>query len=298
MRARSTMVFPAVLTVLAMLAPAQPGWAQGGTVDLSPRFETDRSVRYDVRNGLETSYTMMGQSFTLNASKDMRVRCKTLEVGEERARIELVHERIAVELEGQWPTTGAYDSEKPDQGDAPLLKNVVDAVVGSPLVLEVEKSGAIAEVEGLEKLRPSGQAGAVFQELFDERAVKGMYQRLFLLKRDPSTVEVGESWSVTSAENMKLGKVETTHTLTLDEVSGPRAIISIGGSSDLERGNPLFEKEKNVVEGECVWDTEAGRLVELETAGLLNVTSSDPQMKFDLDLKTETVLERVDEEAQ
>lgn len=296
MHARTIPMLTLMLAALAPLSLAPGAAAQQGTVDLKPKFETERTIRYDVRNELETSYKMMDMPLQLNAEKDMRVRFKTLESSPEGTRVELVHERIAVTLEGQWPTTGSYDSEKPDRAGTELLKNVVDAVVDKPLVLVLDKTGEITKVEGLDALRPSGQAGAVFQELFDENAVKDMYQRIFLLKRDPSTAEVGESWDVTTAENMKLGKVETTHTLTLDEISGPRAMISITGSSDLERGNPLFEKEKNVVEGNCVWDTEVGRLVELETEGLLNVKSSDPEMKFDLDLRTKTVLKRVNEE--
>lgn len=250
-------------TLGALSAPAA---AQGGSVDLAPKFEKGQTWRFRYHVSSEMDFAIADQKHSMSMEKEVVVRTKVADVTDTGVQIELVHEKIRLDARGEVP--GSFDSTKPAKDDADnVYAHILRPLVGAKLTLNVSKDGTIRSVEGLDAVQPADPLEAqLFHSLFGQDEFIRMYEPLFSIKPDDPHAERGESWTVTRRRASGLGIVQSDLRLTLERATRHEARIRIGGKeSFLPGGGASGKVSQSSVTGSCVWDLNQGVLGELKT---------------------------------
>ncbi len=260
-------VRPAALGASLLAAPV--GIAAAETVDLAPSLEVGDDWRYQYRIESEMDITLAGAEHEMDMAKEAVVRLRVVGQDDDGATVELVHERIRLDVTGEVP--GRFDSTTPahDDGDDDLYAKVLRPLVGATLTLELEPSGHVRAVRGIRDAAPDGLVEAqLFRTLFGEDELIRMYEPIFTLrpKGAGAEVDVGDRWEITRRDASGLGVTEDTILLELERVRRDDAHIRIEG----ERAIPgdaatSLTIDGSEIEGDAVWDLGEGALRELST---------------------------------
>jgi len=293
-----TSVLGAGMLLLAVPAPAQTRAAPQGVVDLSPKLATGDPVRFDCRVESDMRFTIggLGEQVT-RADKDARISVKVVEtLPGGGGVVELTHDAIQIEIENAL-ITGSFDSTQPVSADTGNdLAAIVRPMVGKKLTLHIDPDGTIRSVSGIDAMAPAGMAGAIFEQLFGEQAIRNMYQPLFSVGKNPPTAEIGESWQTTRAENTSMGMLATTCDLKLVEVKQDVARIDISGELGVELGtDPGMTKVHDTkIKGVCEWDTRAGMMRSIDTESLLHAESNTTGLTVSVKVESRSELKRAE----
>ncbi len=256
--------------------------------------EWEQPVLYEVELRSKVEAQMM-MAMDTRWEFDMRVKLTRESAADDGSGVvTLVHERIRVDLGGQQPTTGAFDSDAPRANADSTLGKVVTSIVGKPVTIEVDGAGKITAVRGLDALAPAeAAANTIFRQFFGESEFKRMYQPLFAVKQDPPTAELGEEWTISTEQSTGLELARVDHRLKLEQIRGNEAHVSIGGEIQMGESGGLIKTDESRIEGKAYWDTEGAQLDRFETESLLRASGDAPGMNLSIKLDSATKLKRV-----
>jgi hypothetical protein len=185
------------------------------------------------------------------------------------ARVAQTIERVRVSLDSQFASF-AYDSQDEAAGEGPaaMLKPVIDALVGSRVVLVMTPRGEVNDVEVpdemIERLRNAGPGAQALQNLASAEGMKGLIGQSTLILPEEE-VEPGATWTRAVELPTPQGTLALTNTYTLEDAGADSAAkIALSMNIDEFKVAPDAPFEMKVEEqsgnGTYTFDTAAGRL--------------------------------------
>lgn len=325
--------------------PAPPS-AKGPEVDLRPKFVAGRQTRYELAivsgNAVKSDQEDLNSEQTMTQTVGLALKVKS--VDDEGATVELVYERIKVGIEtadfkaefdsadkgkGTSKTSSPSKSPRPapkSKGAKPaaadpemgeLLGQIMRPMVGTTLVMKVDKAGNITSVSGGEALAGAG-LGALLGGLGGGGGLAGGGGGLVPTPTaggsgNPMTwiingpaqkgiVHVGESWTNTdSLGGTPVGgfTMVTRHTCKSASEGGRTANLTFSGRADRESaastdpatGLALKEAAYN---GDYVWDTGKGELKSLSSTMRTAIDGKVTGFTMALDANTKVTVRRLD----
>ncbi|MCA9311662.1 MAG: hypothetical protein KDA21_10685 [Phycisphaerales bacterium] len=253
---------------LALTAGLLAGAAQPSrTADLTPTHDPGREFRFEVESeSVQSSNSPVLPAF--EARQNLTFKVKVVEGDNAGCVVELIHEHMHIEVKSE-SFTGSWDSDQPREDDKDnRLGRISRRLIGTPVRVELDGTGEIRRITGLEQLAPGGLDGVLFRQLFSEDAFTSMYHLIFRIKQPPAEAARGVQWRLLDKGGQGLVRVAREYHLTLDRIHPDHAHILIKGvvAEEDEGGAPAGMKaESYELSGWCDWNTELGTLQELET---------------------------------
>ena len=224
MARRICMTFASVLCVLVL---AVPGYCASDPVDLRPHLHKGFEATFVHAVRLEQQIRGDRIDQQIDAYVEMHVCVRVLNADERGARVQLVHKRIISVVDPGSPGSKSerFDSRQPRSEDGEVGR-VLRRAVGKPIILELDPTGQITTITGIKAPSLSVANRTLWEEFFSDEAIKSAYSELFHIRREPTTVRIGERWSLMRSEPDQIGHKILRIELTLGGVDGDTAIIS------------------------------------------------------------------------
>ncbi|MEW4569415.1 DUF6263 family protein [Tautonia sp. JC769] len=260
----------------------------GAAETLRWKFAQGDTHQYELNQTTVTTAMVQNQEVktTINQTVDMAWEVDSVN-DDGSARVAQTIERVRVSLDSQFASF-AYDSQDDAAGEGPaaMLKPVIDALVGSRVVLVMNTRGEVSDVEVpdemIERLRNAGPGAQALQNLASAEGMKGLIGQSTLILPEEE-VEAGASWTRNVELPTPQGVLALTNTYTLEEAeSDSAARIALSMNIDDFKVAPDSPFEMKVEEqsgtGTYTFDTSAGRLASSEVKqGLRAVISVQGQ---------------------
>ncbi|MEO0588840.1 MAG: hypothetical protein AAF078_14525 [Planctomycetota bacterium] len=258
-----------VVAVVAGAGGASGQSAESAGVELRPAWKVGQRALYEFWTQRERQIDMQfdGRSRTVSttlASKGQTEWVVT-EVGDDgSAKGTMTLQWIVITLTQPDGSTMKVDSRRPG-GDIPAYKQLLDAVAGAPLVIEVDADGSVASVEGMNKMtaKYGGDEFPLEERDFIETATD-----LASLTGVPAMVAPGQRWSTTHDWSHELGTMRHDLDWTLSEVEDVEgiglAVVDVTGDLTLELGDDAIPADapptqvrlvSGSIEGQVLFDT-------------------------------------------
>lgn len=207
----------ALAMLLALLAT--PALAQHEPVNLQPHWREGQTARYDLwtQRSRETTMSMAGRTRTSNLT--------TTTTGELTWTVNRVHpsggatctmtlDWLAMVINPDEGQPQSNDSRK-GSGDNPPIYNLLKAMAGVPITVEVNADGSIASVSGTDAIRRQVEMKELVPEDLDfiESA-----SDMATIASAPEMAAIGESWKAAFRWSHEMGHLRHNMTYTLASV--------------------------------------------------------------------------------
>lgn len=241
----------------------------GAAETLRWKFEEGDSHHYELNQTTVTTAMVQEQEVKTSIKQTVEMGWEVLSVDSEgTARVAQTIERVEVSLESQFASF-AYDSSDEGEvdGQAAMLKPVIDALVGARVVLVMTPRGEVNDVEVpdemIERLRNAGPAAQALQGLASAEGMKGLIGQSTLVLPEEE-VEAGSSWIRKVELPTPQGTLVMTNTFTLEGGEADSATIAMAMNVDEFKTDPDAPFEMRVEEqdgtGSFAFDNAAGIL--------------------------------------
>ncbi|MBL0928184.1 MAG: hypothetical protein IBJ11_11125 [Phycisphaerales bacterium] len=284
-------------------APARPAPAeQSGEVDLRPKFEVGRSVRYLMIQDSTTraaggAGAKGGGAGAVDAKQrqeiglSLTVRSADADGG---ATVDLKLDSIKVVVDAGGERM-AFDSTRPqpaaaDDPAAAALAGMLGKLVGTTLTAEVDSRGNVTKVTGGDALTGDG----LFGRYLADQGARSFFGPLSAAKGFKGKARVGESWTFDDTVGTALMdlRMKTTHRLVSHRAG--QAELTVTGVAEPAPESKLggLVVRRSVYEGSYRWDTRAGRLERMKITQRQEVEKTDEGDKLALVTEATTTIER------
>ncbi len=218
------------------LGVAGAAWAQE-TVDVRPDWEVGQESRYEFWSSRTRDVTMSMGARKREASTTIESEGETV-WRVQRARPDgsatcvMTLDWITATLTGPDGKPRVNDSRK-SKGDIEAYQNLLKAVAGVPITVEVAADGTVRSVKGVK------QVAAKFKgdELpLEDRDFIESATTLALLAGAPPDVKIGQTWKTTYDWSHEMGTIEQAFTYKLDSVEDIEGIplATVTGTAKLK----------------------------------------------------------------
>ena len=204
----------------------RPAWEKGQTADYEFWVQRDRvtTAVFDDQRRKQTLAVVSEGRLTWEV-------VEALPDGGFRALMTLAWMSVSTTADGG--ATEVNDSRKPS-GAVPLMHDLLEAMVGVPVEVEVAADGSVRSIDGLEPMRQRAEvAEAVPDETDFEETASGLASLPFA----PATLEPGGGWSASHVWNHELGEVAYDWDYRLESVENiagvPVAVVRGRGNGEL-----------------------------------------------------------------
>lgn len=207
-----------------------------GVYDLRPRWVEGRVTRYRFETLRSDDVSMSVNDQNREAKTQMRsageMTWTVREVGDDgSAELEVVYDWL--ELSFTPPQGEAQSADSREPGGVERLKDLCDAVAGTPLTVSFAADGSVNELEGYEAIK----ANAAFPEGVPERLdfLESVTDKL-CLPGAPAEAEPGDAWEQQFTWNHRMGEMDydTTYELVGVETMAGIPVATIRSESELE----------------------------------------------------------------
>ncbi len=307
-------ILPALALIPAIVLLCAPSLAIAQEIDapLTALFVEGDETRYDISTESTTKQVGVmfpGGAMTQSVEVDARVLCRAVEVGAERAIIEVTYERLRVAFDA--PDLGispVFDSEAPEADGDGVLRDTLGPIVGAPIMVEVASAshdtfeiGEIMVVTRPESVTTEGEFGRLAAAIVSPQAVRANLQSLFSTYSGEAIRQVGSRW------RRDLGKEFVTDggvalrfqvDYLVRAMDDQRATIGIDGKIDLgprpEGPFKRVEMNESSVLGESAWNHVEGKLESSEvTSSMKLMFNQGPGGALRLESTTHEQIQRV-----
>lgn len=241
----------------------------GAAESLRWKFEEGASHHYELNQTTVTTAMVQEQEVKTSIKQTVGMAWEVLSVESDgTARVAQTIERVKVSLESQFASF-AYDSDDEGavEGQAAVLKPVIDALVGARVVLVMTPRGEVNDVEVpdemIERLRNAGPGAQALQGLASAEGMKGLIGQSTLVLPEEE-VEPGSTWTRKVELPTPQGTLAMTNTFTLESSESESAKIGMAMNVDEFKTDPDAPFEMRVEEqdgtGSFAFDTAAGLL--------------------------------------
>ncbi|MEM6333499.1 MAG: hypothetical protein AAF823_09195 [Planctomycetota bacterium] len=248
-------------------AAAQSAESEG--VALRPAWAVGQRALYEFWTQRERQIDMQfdGRSRTVSTtlSSEGQTEWVVTEVGDDgSAKGTMTLQWIVITVTQPDGSTMKVDSRRAG-GDIPAYKQLLDAVAGVPLMIEVAADGSVASVEGMNQMTAK-YGGDEFP--LEERDFVETATDLAALTGVPAMVVPGQRWSTTHDWSHELGTMRHDLNWTLSEVEDVEgiglAVVDVTGELTLELGDDAIPADapqtqvrlvSGSIEGQVLFDT-------------------------------------------
>ncbi|MBL8762422.1 MAG: hypothetical protein JNL50_14095 [Phycisphaerae bacterium] len=327
---------PAAYLLAGVVCLASTGQTLAQEVDLRPRFEAGRVVRYTLEQS-STTKTSADRDKTKNTASQMDqaiwLAMRTMDVDESGvATVEVTYERVKLSIDAD-DFKGSYDtdqaakdagpaapgtkppsktpatpprpatppSQSPEEREnAEMLASVVAPMLSAKLLLKIDPAGNILSATGGSELSPTSMLGIDGLKSLPSRSNAGLLGPIFTAKKSSGRARIGESWtSDDTLDASVLGSMKMRTTHTLRSASGGAASIDVSGLIDKSseaKSGPLQIKDSSFA-GRYRWDTERGQLESMDLNQSINMEISIEGLVLSSSHKARTKLTRLPSDA-
>ena len=231
-------IYPYVAALLAMVLCTAAAYAQESTVDLRPLWQEGQTARYEFWTRVEQSATMtLGQrtqeiDATQTFTGEMTwVVDKVKPDGSTVSRMTLDWIAVTAERLGPDGVSTTTDTRRP-AGDAPALHEMLSAMAGVPVTVELAPDGHVTKVSGTAAMRSKTKTPEVLPEDIDYEETASDAAALAFA---PSALAVGGAFDATFRWSHELGFMHQDWTYTLADVQEMHGIdiATIRGNAKL-----------------------------------------------------------------
>ncbi|CAN5848757.1 hypothetical protein BH11PLA1_BH11PLA1_14790 [soil metagenome] len=261
-------------------APERVRMDEGGGVDLRPKFVKGQTLKYQMEVNSKSKVTPPGGKKEDAADSSMLqaigLTMQVVEVKEGVATVKLVYDSFKVKVKTK-DAELEYDSQiKPDPrkkrdglDDQDLFGPIFQQMVGTTMMLTVDRDGKITSVTGGENLNLLGGipgAGGV-----DPKALGALFGPINTAGTAGGRRNVGDKW--TSTDSMSVGPLGQFTMVTTNHLVNARAGMAevqvVGAASansqgEVDLAGSTVKLRNATYKGKYTWDTERGRLVGME----------------------------------
>lgn len=234
-------VLPLVVAclTLASLLPIPSFGQEEPTTNLQPRWEAGREATFDFWSHRELGITMRFGDQTQQAQNSMETEGRML------WRVERVHPGggATCTMTLQWMTLVITGDEgqvqrqdsRQSQGDHPLLQNVLQALAGAPLTVEIAPDGTVTSLTGVDAMRRRAQEPELVPD--ELNFIESAFE-LIALPGAPAEARPGQSWRQSLRWSHELGHMQHDagfELLSVREIEGiPIAEVRVTSRPRLE----------------------------------------------------------------
>ncbi|MEM0915072.1 MAG: hypothetical protein AAGB29_12905 [Planctomycetota bacterium] len=221
------------------LCLAAPAAAQTTDYDLRPAWVEGQTATYEFwtqrQRNITVSFDGQERSAATTLASEGESRWEVNRVADDgSATATLTLEWIVITLTGPDGSVLKVDSRRPG-GDIPTYKQLVDAVAGVPITVQVDPDGSVASVTGLDAMRRKW--GAEPFPLEDRDFIETATDTA-LLPAAPPALQLGGRWNTSFGWSHELGTMHHDLTWTLasiEDVEGIElATVDVAGRLRLE----------------------------------------------------------------
>ncbi|MCA9306321.1 MAG: hypothetical protein KDA16_07295 [Phycisphaerales bacterium] len=266
----------------ACLAVAPSVHADPVRLALSLEYANALSYTIDQRFDLQTSLDLEeGRLAESHHAADIRLSARQIE-SDGGATLTLSLDRVLIETTAGGETMYfGWNRDEPESNDGQSPGDAARAgalLVKSAITVEVDASGAVIKVSGLDQFIDEalsmGDAGPAFIGLFAPERLAAAIEHM--LRPDGSAREalreVGSRWTTTETYPMPtIGEAELQTRWTFDALDGHvakligDAVLAIHQQDDLLQTTPRVRVEDSQHRSTVRWDIDTGRLIERES---------------------------------
>jgi hypothetical protein len=224
----------AVMIASAICAPAQ---AQTRTFNLRPQFEEGRTARYSV-------WTVRRQDITLAIGEQRRAVSVQYEIdGEMTWKVESVNDNgsATCTMTYDWLTftltnsegTAQVNDSRRSSGDTEAIHDVLSAVAGQPLEVQMNADGSVRSISGVDAIRARADDP---DRMPEERDFIETASDLATVPFAPEAAVLKDAWNAKFSWGHEMGTLhhDTTFTFTGIEALAGIAVASVRGEGKLE----------------------------------------------------------------
>jgi hypothetical protein len=280
----------------------------GGTLQaqttLRYKFKEGDKFGYDLEQKMKMSSSVMGKDIEMNMNQSMTMSWQVLKVEPSgAAEVKIMFTGAKMTMDG--PTGKVeVDSKNPKQLDDPVGKvvgQVVTALAGLEMTFTMDETGDIKDLKIPEKVKNSLKniPGAdQMAGLLSDEGLKKMAHGGIVLPKE--AVTKGKSWTRKADMKMPMGQVKGDIQFTYEgpvEKNGKKLEkIAIKPNISLEPtpGSPFqMTRKSQDGKGYVYFDNQAGRMVEVDSDQLMEMTINANNMNINQKMDQHTVMKLV-----
>ena len=244
----------------------------------------------------KTSVSVFGQSTDVESRFLYEI--DTVDVVEDGATVNATFTAVRMKM-SQGERSEEFDSEAaPEDIDEnnPMV-GALKPLVGARMSLRVSSSGNIESINDAVI-----RSNAILSQLMDAESQRRSLTRLFRVEGAPDEIEVGDSWSIATVQDIdQLIGVRFTHTYTVESFEDGLYTIAMSGDANvLIRDENMPEDLRpeltlHEFDGEVIWNAEAGILDRYAIVTDFTLAGMNPQLgqQVEARLRQDQTLSRI-----
>jgi hypothetical protein len=255
----------------------------GAQAQVKLSFNPEKGERYLYLAKMEsaTKQQMMGQEIPVDTSVDMLYEMNIQDKNADRIVIECTYREILMSTSsplGNMKYDSKNGSENPTEMET-MMAQLFGGMIEKPFRVTFDANGSVQSLSGWDAIvqdvtksltsnPQTGQMAAVMMQMFDEKAIRNMFEQSFNIYPD-KPLNVGDTWNSTFNLPMMGMDNKMNSVFTLKAIDGDTALIDVASAID-------FQINMNGAEGQVAGEQKGEMNLCLKTGmPVLSVTTQN-----------------------
>ncbi len=292
-----------VLTIASALFVATGALAADGA-NLGPTFVQGATAKYELTNKAKQLIQSPQGDMNINVESTLTIACEVTAVTDEGATVRATIEGVKSTLESPM-LADSFDSSSPAANDAnSQIAQFIRPVVGQSFTIQFDKTGANADVDGIDKLVPQGPQGQLVAQAIGAQGLGTAVVGFYVLKDGNELIDAGTEWSdKQDAPAPPLGVISIVTNSKLESISSGIATVLVNGSASFvpdpaaaQQGMSMSIDESSI-DGSVKWSTDTDMLQQLSSNSVIVLSmtmAAMPEVKQTMRIVNTSSAKRLD----